>query len=82
MASKTAGKEAPQAQPEVDFSRIKEMSYEQARAGLIETVKQLESAQAPLEDTMRLWDLGEALAARCQEILDQAQAKLAERQGE
>ena len=56
-----------------------EMSYEAARAELIETVQALENAGAPLEDTLKLWDRGEALASRCQDILDTAQAKLNER---
>lgn len=58
---------------------ISEMSYEAARAELIETVQALENAGAPLEDTLKLWDRGEALASRCQDILDTAQAKLNER---
>lgn len=58
---------------------ISEMSYEAARAELIETVQALENAGAPLEDTLELWDRGEALASRCQDILDAAQAKLNER---
>ena len=55
------------------------MSYEAARAELIETVQALENAGAPLEDTLKLWNRGEALASRCQDILDTAQAKLNER---
>ena len=58
---------------------VSEMSYEAARAELIETVQALENAGAPLEDTLKLWDRGEALASRCQDILDTAQAKLNER---
>lgn len=58
---------------------VSEMSYEAARAELIETVQALENAGAPLEDTLKLWDRGEALASRCQDILDSAQAKLNER---
>ncbi|MDY6077347.1 exodeoxyribonuclease VII small subunit [Mobiluncus sp.] len=59
-----------------------EMSYEAARAELIETVQALENAGAPLEDTLKLWDRGEALASRCQIILDSASAQLAERQAQ
>lgn len=58
---------------------VSEMSYEAARVELIETVQALENAGAPLEDTLKLWDRGEALASRCQDILDTAQAKLNER---
>lgn len=59
-----------------------EMSYEAARAELIETVQALENAGAPLEDTLKLWGRGEALASRCQIILDSASAQLAERQAQ
>ena len=62
-----------------DFADVAKMSYEDARAELIETVQALESADAPLEETMQRWDRGEALASRCQDILDAAQAKLDER---
>ena len=61
---------------------VSEMSYEAARAELIETVQALENAGAPLEDTLKLWDRGEALASRCQIILDSASAQLAERQAQ
>lgn len=61
---------------------VTEMSYEAARAELIETVQALENAEAPLEDTLKLWDRGEALASRCQTILDSAQERLAERQAQ
>lgn len=61
---------------------ISEMSYEVARAELIETVQALENAGAPLEDTLKLWNRGEALASRCQTILDSAQEQLAERQAQ
>ena len=61
---------------------VSEMSYEAARAELIETVQALENAGAPLEDTLELWDRGEALASRCQIILDSASAQLAERQAQ
>ena len=59
------------------FPDIAQLSYEAARNELATVVKQLESAEAPLEDTLALWERGEALALRCQSILDSAQAKLA-----
>lgn len=73
----------PEKNPSVEeFADIAGMSYEEARAELIETVQGLENPEAPLEDTMKLWDRGEALAGHCQKILDAAQAKLAQRQAE
>ena len=45
-------------------------------------VQALEGGQAPLEDTLTLWERGEALAARCSQILDGAQSRLAEKTGQ
>ena len=42
-------------------------------------VQTLEGGQAPLEDTLTMWERGEALAARCSQILDGAQERLSER---
>ena len=55
------------------------LSYEAARDELISIVKTLESGQAPLEDTLAMWERGEALAARCSQILDGAQERLSGR---
>ena len=57
------------------------LGYEAARDELLRIVQTLESGQAPLEDTLTLWERGEALAARCSQILDGAQSRLAERTG-
>ena len=53
------------------------LGYEAARDELVQIVRALEGGQAPLEDTLALWERGEALAARCSSILDGAQARLA-----
>ena len=52
------------------------LSYEQARDELIGVVQSLESGGVPLEESLALWERGEALAARCQEWLDGARARL------
>lgn len=52
------------------------MSYEQARDGLAAIVHRLESGAASLEESLTLWEKGEALAARCTEWLDSAQQRL------
>ena len=57
------------------------LGYEAERDELVRIVQTLESGQAPLEDTLTLWERGEALAARCSQILDGAQSRLAERTG-
>ena len=59
-----------------DFPDIASLGYEQARDELIAIVAQLESGQIGLEDSMSLWQRGEALANRFNTWLDGAEAKL------
>jgi exodeoxyribonuclease VII small subunit len=51
-------------------------SYEQAREELAEIVRKLEAGGATLEESLALWERGEALAQICQEWLDGARARL------
>ena len=51
-------------------------SYEQARDELADIVRQLEAGGVSLEQSLALWERGEALAKICQEWLDGAKAKL------
>jgi exodeoxyribonuclease VII small subunit len=53
-----------------------ELSYEQARDELIETVRRLEAGGTTLEESLALWQRGEQLAEVCQRWLDGARAKL------
>lgn len=55
---------------------IAELSYEQARDQLIAVVQKLEQGAATLEESMTLWERGEALAARCEEWLSGAKSRL------
>ncbi len=57
---------------------IASLSYEQARDELVAIVAKLESGQVPLEQSMELWQRGEALAAHCTSWLDQAQSRIAD----
>lgn len=54
------------------------MSYEQARDELVTVVTKLETGGAPLEESLALWQRGEALADRCERWLDGASARLEE----
>ncbi len=58
---------------------IAALSYEQARDQLVIVVQQLEGGQTPLEETMALWERGEALAAHCGSWLQRAGQRLDER---
>ncbi|BCJ58563.1 exodeoxyribonuclease 7 small subunit [Micromonospora endophytica] len=52
------------------------LSYEQARAELASVVERLETGGTSLEESLALWERGEALAAVCQRWLDGARARL------
>lgn len=52
------------------------MSYEQARDELAKVVAQLEQGAVSLEDSMNLWERGEALAKQCEEWLSGARKRL------
>lgn len=52
------------------------MSYEQARDELVSVVGSLEQGGISLEDSILLWERGEALASRCDEWLIGARARL------
>ena len=52
------------------------LSYEQARDELVEVVRKLEAGGTSLEDSLALWERGEALADRCQTWLDGARQRL------
>jgi exodeoxyribonuclease VII small subunit len=56
--------------------KAEKLSYEQARDQLTQIVSSLESGQSTLEESLALWERGEALAKICQEWLDGAKAKL------
>lgn len=61
-----------------DVSDIQQLTYEQARAELIETVNRLETGGAGLEESLALWERGEALADRCEAWLAGARNRLDE----
>jgi exodeoxyribonuclease VII small subunit len=61
-----------------DATPVADLSYEAARDELVETVHRLEAGGTSLEESLALWERGEALAQRCQEWLDGARARLDE----
>lgn len=52
------------------------LSYEQARDELVQVVTELEQGGATLEQSIALWERGEALARRCEEWLIGAKQRL------
>ena len=60
---------------------VPDLTYEQARDELVAVVARLESGAESLEESLALWERGEALAARCQQWLDGARERLAAARG-
>lgn len=57
-------------------SDVSALTYEQARDELIAVVNNLEQGSSSLEESLALWERGEALATRCEEWLIGARARL------
>lgn len=57
-------------------SDVGSLSYEQARDELVKVVNALEQGSSTLEESLVLWERGEALAKRCEEWLIGARARL------
>lgn len=55
---------------------LTKLSYEQARDELVRVVTELEQGGATLEQSIALWERGEALAKRCEEWLIGAKERL------
>lgn len=52
------------------------LGYEQARDELVDVVRRLEAGSATLEESLALWERGEALATRCESWLAGARARI------
>jgi exodeoxyribonuclease VII small subunit len=55
---------------------IAEMSFEDALRALEDVVRKLEGGEVPLDDSISLYERGEALRQHCQARLDAAQARI------
>jgi exodeoxyribonuclease VII small subunit len=51
-------------------------SYEQLYAQLQQVVEQLEQGELALDEALKLYEQGTALAAACQQLLDQAELRI------
>jgi len=56
---------------------VKDMSFEDAMRELEAVVGQLERGEVPLEDSIKLYERGAALKARCEAKLKEAEEKIA-----
>jgi exodeoxyribonuclease VII small subunit len=55
---------------------VEELTYEEALAELEEIVSALEGEQSQLDESIRLFERGQALAARCSTLLEAAELKV------
>jgi exodeoxyribonuclease VII small subunit len=58
------------------MEEIQNMAFEEAFSELEEVVNRLEMGGLPLEDSLALFERGQALAAHCSELLDKAELKV------
>ena len=63
---------------EADAQAVETMNYETALAALEAVVTRLERGEAPLEESITLYERGAALKKRCEALLDAAQLKVAQ----
>jgi len=59
-----------------DDPAISAMTFEDALRALEEVVRRLESGEVPLDESIDLYERGEALRKHCQARLDAAQARI------
>ncbi|MCC3317081.1 exodeoxyribonuclease VII small subunit [Nocardia africana] len=61
---------------ESEVDEIATFGYERARDELVNVVKMLEQGGMDLDDSLALWERGEALANRCEEHLAGARRRV------
>ena len=55
---------------------VSELSFEEAMAELERIVGELERGQVPLEQSIRIYERGEKLRQRCEQLLREAEARV------
>jgi exodeoxyribonuclease VII small subunit len=65
-----------QAKAKAMSTEAREPSFEEALKALEEIVRKLESGEAPLDESIALYEQGHKLRALCQSRLDAAQARI------
>lgn len=71
-----AGSDSTRSKADGDANGVDQLNYEQAREELVAVVNRLEAGGASLEESLALWERGEALANRCEQWLHGAQQRL------
>ena len=68
--------------PKSSSKSVESLSYEQAFAELESIVAALENEQRSLDESMALYERGQALVKHCAKILDKAELKVKQLSGE
>ena len=66
----------------ISETAVQNLTYEEAMTELESIVETLEREQNPLEDSMKLFERGQALAVYCGALLESAQLKVQKQVGE
>lgn len=72
----------PKSSPKKTEKAIEDLSYEEALVELESIVAALENGQSQLEEAIKLFERGQALAARCGVLLEAAELKVKQVVGE
>jgi exodeoxyribonuclease VII small subunit len=67
---------------EVEYTPVKDLSYEQAFEELNQIVSKLEAEDLTLEQTISLFERGQSLVQYCTSILDKTEKKIRQITGE
>ncbi len=62
--------------PDTTHDDIKAMSFEQALAELEQIVQKLEGGKAPLQESIAIYERGEALKQHCETLLKTAESRI------
>jgi exodeoxyribonuclease VII small subunit len=62
--------------PETAHADVNQMPFERAIEELESIVKRLEEGRVPLEESVAIYERGEVLKRRCEELLRQAEARV------
>jgi exodeoxyribonuclease VII small subunit len=71
----------PKSSKSTALKDVKDLAYEEALSELEEIVRVLEEDRKPLDESMKLFERGQALAARCGELLESAELKVRQLSG-
>jgi exodeoxyribonuclease VII small subunit len=78
IAATTAHVDSPErlCMPDKNNADVKVLPFERAIEELEKIVKELEGGKVPLEESVAMYERGEVLKARCEELLKQAEARV------